>query len=544
MSRSALFRHVARTLKIAAYCEREGLSTEDGLERAREARERSLSRRGFLAASGATAAAMAAGCSVEVGERARASRQSLQSADIGIVGAGFAGLVCADRLAAKGMSATLHEAADHIGGRCWSLGGSFPGPVDFPGQVCERGGELIDNLHKTLLGYVNEFDLTLEDISKEPGEIFYHFGGQAYSEAAVVDEYRDFVAAMHEDLRTLGAPTADSFTDADRLLDYTNLRDYLTTRGAGPVIRAALDAAYNIEYGLEIEEQSCLALLLFIHADKRSRFQPFGIFSDERYHVVEGNQAITRGIAQRLPGPIELGRRLVRVRKLSDGRIELTFKQDNKTLVATHDRVVLTLPFSALRDVELDPSLGLPAWKTYAIENLRYGTNAKLMMGFQGQPWRDLGSNGVVYTDLPHVQNTWETNSARATSEHSILTDYTGGKLGAGLNPKNPQPDAEAFLSDLNVVYPGAAARATRDASGKLLVHLQHWPSDPLHKGSYTANHPGYFTTIADNEGKPVGNLHFAGEHTSSFYEWQGFMEGGALSGLRAAGEILSALKK
>ena len=56
-------------------------------------------------------------------------------------------------------------------------------------------------------------------------------------------------------------------------------------------------------------------------------------------------------------------------------------------------------------------------------------------------------------------------------------------------------------------------------------------------------NHPGYFTTIADNEAKPVGNLYFAGEHTSSFYEFQGFMEGAALSGIRAAREILQDLK-
>jgi monoamine oxidase len=62
-------------------------------------------------------------------------------------------------------------------------------------------------------------------------------------------------------------------------------------------------------------------------------------------------------------------------------------------------------------------------------------------------------------------------------------------------------------------------------------------------KGSYTCNHPGYFTTIADNEAKPVGNLYFAGEHTSSFYEFQGFMEGAALSGIRAAREILHDIK-
>src|SRR5262245_11927636 len=67
-------------------------------------------------------------------------------------------------------------------------------------------------------------------------------------------------------------------------------------------------------------------------------------------------------------------------------------------------------------------------------------------------------------------------------------------------------------------------------------------PRPPLTKGSDTCKQPGYFTTIADNEQKPVGNLFFAGEHTSSFYEWQGFMEGGALSGLRAAAEVLQVL--
>jgi monoamine oxidase len=40
-----------------------------------------------------------------------------------------------------------------------------------------------------------------------------------------------------------------------------------------------------------------------------------------------------------------------------------------------------------------------------------------------------------------------------------------------------------------------------------------------------------------------VGNLFFAGEHTSSFYEQQGFMEGAELSGQRAAGEVYRFLR-
>ena len=79
--------------------------------------------------------------------------------------------------------------------------------------------------------------------------------------------------------------------------------------------------------------------------------------------------------------------------------------------------------------------------------------------------------------------------------------------------------------------------------NGGYLVHLEHWPSNPLTKGSYTCYKPGQFTTMAGLEGLPVGNLFFAGEHANSFYEWQGFMEGAALSGIAAAQSIIALVK-
>jgi monoamine oxidase len=74
------------------------------------------------------------------------------------------------------------------------------------------------------------------------------------------------------------------------------------------------------------------------------------------------------------------------------------------------------------------------------------------------------------------------------------------------------------------------------------LAHLENWSRNPFSKGAYSSHRPGYFTSIAHNEAKPVGNLLFAGEHTSSFYEWQGTMEGAANSGLRAASEAFTLL--
>jgi monoamine oxidase len=478
-------------------------------------------------------AAGATGCAFEAG----AGRSGLTlSGDVAIVGAGMAGLACADSLSFYGLAATVYEASDRVGGRVFSM--------PFGGQVIERGGELIDTTHTTMRGYARELGLTIENYHRADGEISYFFDGAHVSEAVVVDEFRAFVPAMQDDLKTLTPPTADSFTEADEVLDYTTLAEYFETRGAGRIARKALDIAYEIEFGRVTGEQSCLNMLLFMHADRRSRFQPFGIWSDEKYHVVEGNQAIPEGLAARLPRAVEHGMFLTRVAKLSDGRVELTFDSAGGTVRRVHDAVVLTLPFSVLRDVELDPSLGLPTWKRYAIDAYSYGTNAKMMVGFVGRPWAAHGSNGTSYSDevLANHQATWETNWTGSSATEGVLTDYSASARGASLDPRRTQREAEAFLADLDRIWPGAAAAARRDGR-HIVAHIEPWPSNPLTKGSYTNNAPGYFTTICDNEAKPVGNLFFAGEHTSSFYEWQGFMEGAALSGLRAAGEVVTLLR-
>jgi monoamine oxidase len=554
MARSSLFAQLRRTLRLAHAAERTGRPADEVLAAAREG---SLTRRDVLrggaAASAALLATSALGCAADAGGNGNGNaddsvlgraRSALPRAtgSIGIIGAGLAGLSCAYELKRSGLTATIYEASARAGGRCFSMGGTFGGPVTFPGQVIERGGELIDTAHATMKGYANEFGLTLTDINKDPGDVFYRVGGQMYSEAVVVEQYRVLVDAMRDDLRTIGAPTAASFTESDAALDRLSLREYLRTRNAPPVIRAIVDTAYTIEYGLDADQLSCLSFLLFIHADRRSKFTPWGVFSDERYHIVGGNQQVAQGLADRLPGQIQYGRQLAKIAKLSDGRVELTLREGSTTRTVTHDAVVVAIPFSVLRDVTLDASLGLPRAKVRAIQEFRMGTNAKMMIGFSSRPWIGLGGNGASYSDMANHQTSWETDAYNATTTRGVLTDYSGGARGASLDPSKVQAHAAAFLADLVTIFPGANAAATRDKRGHVLVHLEAWPRNPLTKGSYTANHLGYFTTICDQEAVPVGNVFFAGEHTSSFYEWQGFMEGAALSGLRAAAEASALL--
>lgn len=546
MGRSAAFRSFARLMSIAHLAEHQSCSATDAREALRDKTSAqtspTISRRQFLLSAGATGAALAFTPLTNLPLCIAGATPLPSSLSVGIVGAGLAGLTCADRLKIRGVRASLYDAGGRAGGRCWSLRGFFPG------QVAERGGELIDTSHKTMLGYAKRFGLVLEDVNKEAGDVFYYFSGQRYSEATIVAEFREFVSVMRTDLHRLSREvTAFSHTTDDAALDQTSLLAYLEGHNgagiaAGPVTKAAIIAAYEAEYGLAAAEQSCLNFLLFIHPDRRSTFTPFGIFSDERYHLIDGNDGIIEGLTRELPGQIIVGSTLLRVRHLSDGRIELTAQQGTRTVTFRHDVVVLAIPFSTLRFVELDAGLALPPAQRQAILTLGYGTNAKLNIGFSRRPWHQLGGNGTAYSDLPNHQTTWEPNPTLGSDTRGILLDYSSGQRGARLNPAAVQIETQRFLQDLDHLYPGALDAATL-INGQYLAHLEHWPSNPMTKGSYTCYRPGQFTTIAGLEGVRTGNLLFAGEHTNSFYEWQGFMEGAALSGIAAAQSILATAK-
>lgn len=67
-----------------------------------------------------------------------------------IVGAGLAGLACAVRLTAAGLSVTLHEGAGHAGGRCRS----YRDPV--LGREIDNGNHLILSGNRSMLAYLAE----------------------------------------------------------------------------------------------------------------------------------------------------------------------------------------------------------------------------------------------------------------------------------------------------------------------------------------------------------------------------------------------------
>jgi len=312
-------------------------------------------------------------------------------------------------------------------------------------------------------------------------------------------------------------------------LDNTSLAEYFDKIGASGWIRDYLESLCVIE-GLDADQQSCLNLLSTFSTDSEGEFYIFGDH-DERYQIKGGTQRITDELARRLEGQIHYSYHLEALSSKSSG-FTLTFQGPNGAAVDVDaDVVIMTIPFSVLRQVDM--KMELPPFKKKVIEELGYGTNSKVLAGFNKRVWRELGYNGDVLTD-ESLQCAWN-NSAMQAGQAGGITFYPGGQ--AGIDIINGfTASMKRHLSELDKVFAGVKA----EYNGKMI--LWHWPSFPLSRGSYSCYKPGQWTTIAGAEIKPVGNLFFAGEHCSA--DFCGYMNGAAETGKRVAETLIAALVK
>ncbi|HEY0136231.1 MAG TPA: NAD(P)/FAD-dependent oxidoreductase [Nannocystis sp.] len=492
-----------------------------------------------IAGTAAGTGALLAGCTSEAG----ASQPRIV-----IVGAGIAGLSAALELADAGIEATVYEAAGRVGGRMFSNTTYFD-----QGQVFEWCGELIDSGHLTILALAQRFGLTLDDLlgsEPEGSEETYYFQGNYYSRA---DAERDFLAlrpALEQDLGLAGYPTTwDTSTEHGRMLDDMSVYDWIALRvpgGHASPLGMLLNMAYYIELNADTREQSALNIVYLLG------FQPdwadlalYG-FSDEQFHIRGGNQQIPVAIAESLGSDrVRLGRRMESIVRRPQGDYELLFRRASGDETVIADIVLLTLPFAVLRDLDYSEA-GFDDRKHRAIQELGRGRQSKQHLQFDRRVWNEKGprpepGTGGSYSDTGY-QATWETSRGQPGAA-GILVGYCGGACADAMTTEvafatatvaSVRTDATDFLARAEPVFPGLTA-AWNGRSTQGIPHL-----DPNFGCSYSYWRIGQYQSIAGYEGVRQGNVFFAGEHTS--IDFQGFMEGGAAEGVRAAQEILAAI--
>ena len=548
MARTPLLRSLARLAADHAEAEATGRRPAEVRAERAEARERSLraiNRRDFLAGTAAAGAAVALGGSSAFAPGARAG-----GARVAIVGGGIAGLTCALTLLDKGVAATVYESSDRVGGRMHSDSRGYWSD----GQTSEWCGELIDSGHKTILTLAQRYRLaTVDLLGAEPNgsEDTYKFFGSYYPKDQADIDFQPVHQALQGDVQAASYPTLFNLnTPGGVALDHMSVYDWIESRVPGghrSQLGVLLDVAYNIEYGAESTDQSSLNLVYLLGYKARpGNFAIFGA-SDERYHIVGGNERLPGAIAADVTArgsTIRTGWRMTSIARNPDGTYSLAFDGVKAPVVA--DQVVLALPFAVLRTLDYRKA-GFDSLKNTAIQDLGRGRNSKLHLQFTSRPWNGTGawpgiSNGSTYADTGY-QNTWDVSRGQAGSS-GIVVDYTGGDVAGSFRPSTPYSDASslqvanyaaAFLRQIEPVLPGITARW----NGKATLSVPML--DPNLNLSYTYWRVGQYTAFSGWEKQRMGNVHFAGEQCSQ--DFQGYMEGGASEGVRAADEILDDLK-
>ena len=509
-------------------------------QRATAVSRRELIRRGAIIGAG-----LAAGIPAWLARPSDAAAAT--PARIAIVGGGIAGLTAALTLADKGVACTVYEAStERVGGRMHSDRSGYWAD----GQISEFCGELIDTGHQTIRHLAQRFGLdTVDLVAAQPNgtDDTFYFNGSRYPVDTADKDFQPIHKTLQDQVQATGYPTTYRIhTDAGVAFDQMSVHDWIDAYvpgGHASRMGGLLDAAYTEEYGAATSDQAALNLMYLLGFQASpGNFQIFGA-SDERFHIAGGNQRLPEAIRDHLPaGTVRLGWAMQSIRTNADGTVSMRFSTPGKPQTVTADQVILCMSFAVLRTLDYSGA-GFDPLKKRAITELGAGVNAKLQLQFDARYWNTIGSNGNLYSDLG-IQNTWEVSRAQPGMS-GLIVDYSGGDLAAGYQPSTPYSTAASspkvatyageFLARLEKAWPGISAHW----NGKATLSTP-W-LDPLLNCSYSYWKPGQYVGFSGYEGVAQGAIHFAGEHCSQ--DFQGYMEGGAAEGVRAASEILTALK-
>jgi len=524
MARSLLFQKFV-------YLVRSARSTTNSTHRLSKSRSRNAnwSRRKFLRLSALAGGAAIATTAISELPRFQTA-WGYGKPKVAIVGSGIAGLNAAYQLKKLGIVATVYEAKPYIGGRIQSR------TVVSDHLVNDLGGSFVNTDHEDILALVDEFGLELfnrvEDADRATfPETAYYFDGQAIPETELLELLHPLADQLAIDATLLD----EEFDTYAPQFDQLSVADYLDQHNdkiLAPVVRQLTENALRTEYGVEAKDSSALQLLYTVLLVDEDAVTPIG--SDETYYIKGGSSKLIESLAAVLPGQIRTNLPLTQLHAQADG-FRLTF---GTGLVAEADYVILALPFTALRHVDLQ--VDLPDLLRRFIHEVNLGANEKLFAGFNQRVWhQDKGFIGEAWTDLGY-SGLWEETQRQPEQSQGVLTFFLGGNEVHHAD-RNANQQGRKFVNRLDTVMPGISAAAT----GKF-YHTK-WAEDPYIRGGYTSFKPGQYLKFSEfmyiesddpdeQQEVSVGNLVFAGEHLSD--EYYGYMNGGAQTGRLAAAVV------
>ena len=410
--------------------------------------------------------------------------------DVVIIGAGSAGLAAAHALLERGLTVTVLEAANRIGGRAWTESDTFGVPFDHGCSWITSAGA---NPYKPI-AEAHGFELLNHSDADEA-----LFSGE---HEASTFQWGQYGRAWDAVQSALGEAAADGLDVAAS-----------SVTPSMPFVGTSQTWIGPLDMGVDFDDLSTLDYEL-------------SASSRPSYMIKEGFGALVSRFGRDVP--VKLGTPATRIGWSTDGvRVDTADGQVRaKACIVTVSTGVLTAG-----GIAFDPVL--PEWKQQAIDDLPMGLLAKIALQFDGTRF-DIGDNAW----LTYLVS--ESMPARASFflcwpfGFNLMIGFVGGSFGYELSAAGKAAAIDFGLGELRKLF--GADVDKHFVKGE----FTGWAENPLTLGGYAAARPGRAAAREDLRRPLASRLFFAGEACSGAYF--ATCGGAHMSGRETAGEVASIL--